>query len=212
METQGVIPQFTVPIGAQAPPPAVTSVYVARKGPGQGKGDPTAAILLVVILFLLLLIIYMIWRRRYRSKPDCGRYDSESQQACAQLSQICSGDSACLNAVAHCMPVIDNLSHSQVPVPPGGGAAVVAAALDALDTPALKSCSRAITDMDPRFVAHLIKQYGGADACIPAQYESAFSDPRAYHAMKNVLEAVAPLVPYSLAVAHALPACPPTPQ
>ncbi len=186
-ESQGVIPMYTVP-----------ATGGARRRAKHGGCDSTTTIVVVVILLLLLVIIYMVWRRRYRAKPSCGQYKGSSQQACQQMTQMCGGNTQCLNAVAHCMPVVDKLSQATNP-------AAVAAALSGPD---LMSCANSIANVPPRYVAQLAVQARGAQACVPADVKQALNTTAYYDAMHNAAVAFAPLVPYSLDVARALPACP----
>jgi hypothetical protein len=185
----GVIPRYTVPVS----------------GGGHRGCDPATALLLALIVVLVIVIACAAWRRRYRAKPHCGQYRHGPARTCAKLSQMCGPDAPCLNAVAHCMPLLDKMSSAHVSIPPNPNALA-----DALSGPELKECTRAVAAMDPQFVANLAVKYGGAQACVPPAYASLLADPSGQRAMMNVFEAVAPLVPYSLAVAQALPACPPT--
>lgn len=133
-----VLSRYTVdvPEPGNAMPEAESPVVF---GGGEKKSK---AILVIAIAVLVIVILVFVWRRIYRSKPDCGRYRGRARGACRQLSAACDGDPRCLNAVAHCMPVLTAV---------GKGGRIDAWGLDA--------CSRAIRNMSPRFVAQQIAKH-----------------------------------------------------
>jgi len=195
-----VLTQYAVPVGQAIPPvylPPQAAPRAAQARPPEGGS--TTAVLLVVVLLFVLLIVYYTWRRRYQAKPNCKSYGEGTSAACAALEQACGSNGSCLNAVAHCMPVLDSLSAAN------GDSED---ALKALNGPQLRACTNAIADVNPRYAAHMIAQMGGAAACVPAAYQ----DPASYDAMLKVARAVEPLLPWSVEVARAMPTCPAPPS
>jgi hypothetical protein len=154
-------------------------------GGGDRKKLKTAIVIAVTILVVILLIV--AWRRMYRSKPNCGRYRGGARGACSQLSKACEGDPRCLNAVAHCMPVL-----------------MAADGKGSIDAWGLSACSRAIRNMSPRFVA---QQLAKRHACLPPSAADVIQNPQAYRQTQAAAKAAAPLIPYALSVAHHLPPC-----
>lgn len=155
-------------------------------GAGSERKDTMAKALLIAIVVLVVIILFVAWRWMYRSRPNCGQYEGRAGGACQQLSQACEGDPRCLNAVAHCMPVLTAGSEGHV------------------DAWGLGACSRAIRNMSPRFVA---QQLAKRHACLPAGVAAMAKDGTVYREARAVAKAAAPLLPYALEVAHQLPAC-----
>jgi hypothetical protein len=206
------ITQFAVPVGPPAVMPQGSAALATTPGPNKGP-DYVTTVLIVTIVLLVLLIAYSVWRHRYHAKPDCSKGSAVSQQVCQTLTGVCKSDilagksqvNGCMNAVAHCMPVVDSLSSAAGKSP----AAMVAA----LNGPSLKACTRAITHVDPTYVAKLATAYGSSDTCVPAEMSTLFSNDADYRALLGVAQAAAPLTPYALRVARHLPVCaaPPAP-
>jgi hypothetical protein len=169
-------------------------------GSGLRRRDAAGTVLAALVVVLLVIVAVVFWRRQYYATPDCARYGALAP-ACARVAQACGSDGRCLNAVAHCMPLAGALGAAGaagVPLAqtlgPGGGAR-------------LRACTEALTRVDPAVAASVAAELSGGQACLPAPYAAALADPGAYCALQNVAGAVAPLIPYSLSVARALPAC-----
>ena len=126
------------------------------------------------------------------------------------MSAVCDGASvkasdkrACLNAVARCMPVVDGMiqDHSSV-----------GDVVDSLRSPHLKSCTKAITQMSPEFVADFIGAQTNNKTCVNPKLARVLKDlPEDvdYGALaSNLAESAALLAPYSMQVASLLPECP----
>lgn len=166
----------------------------AAPAPGPGRGRGRAVLLALVVLVVILAA--WAWYRQRHARPSCGSYSGLGASACAGLARACGQNGSCLNAVAHCMPVVDHL-----------GAAARAggrpAALQALATADLGACTNAIARIDPAFAAQMASNLIGPQACVPGG--------DAFHAARdatlNVARAARPLLPWTVEVAHALPAC-----
>jgi hypothetical protein len=154
---------------------------------GGGYRKPLKTALVIAVAILVIIILVVVWRRIYRSKPDCGRYRGGTRGACSQLSKACDGDPRCLNAVAHCMPVI-----------------AAAGGQGHIDAWGLNACSRAIRNMSPRFVAQQLAKH---QVCLPPSAADVIQNPRVYGQTRAAVKAAAPLLPYAVDVAHNLPPC-----
>ncbi|MFA6166476.1 MAG: hypothetical protein WC700_07675 [Gemmatimonadaceae bacterium] len=171
----------------------------AKHGGAGGQRDWVSAALVAAIVVLVLVIGFLMWRRRYRSRPKCSKYSGGPQQACAGLSAVCSDDASCLNAVAHCMPLIDSASSASAAV---GGKSVP---LSALDPKAMRACASAVSRVDPAVMAGLATKYGRA--CVPPEIASALANPAELAMIQGGAAAAATLLPYAVDVAQKLPAC-----
>jgi Tfp pilus assembly protein PilW len=169
-------------------------IPTARKhGGGAGGGSSaTTALLVGALVILIIAVAFLMWRRRYRSRPNCASYDKGPAQACTVLSSVCGDDPACLNAVAHCMPVVSAA---------GGG-------IGAVSSRDLRACASAITNVNPVFMGQLATKFGGASACVPPMVAEALANPAEFAAIANGTKALAVLAPYAVEVARGLPACP----
>lgn len=192
---------YVVPLSGGATAAAKKHTAAPRHGGAEKNSDWMTGLLIAAVVVLVLVIGFLMWRRRYRSRPDCASEKGSSQQACTALSSVCAGDAACLNAVAHCMPVINDANSASASV---GGRGVP---MSAVDPKALRSCARAISNVDPVFMAGLAKKFGGPQACVPPVVAEALANPAEYQAALGVAGAVAALAPYSVKVAKNLPAC-----
>jgi hypothetical protein len=159
----------------------------------------TTALLSGAVIVLAAVVIYVVWRRARRAKPACAGYKGITSMACQAMSETCGTNGPCLNAVAHCLPVMDSLTKAA-----SGGPAAIAAALSGRD---LRACTNAITEIDPKFAAGVAMAHGGSKACLPPQAAPILGNPTTFGALYNTLDAVAPLTPYALKVARELPTC-----
>ena len=174
-------------------------------GPAMGAMGGVAAtpprstrrmVLIGAIVVLALVAIFLTWRRMYYSVPDCAAEGGFTQGVCRSLTAACEGDTGCLNAVAHCLPVADGVLS-------GGG----------VDPWALKSCTRAVGNVDPALAARIITAHDGNGdgpprACLPYKVAGVLEDPAALGAITGAAAIIAPLAPFAIQVASKLPACP----
>ena len=182
-------------------------------GPKPGGKSPLTAILIVVIVLLVLLIVFTMWRRQRLVTPDCSRYGGSATTggpyaACTHLTNICGGDARCLNAVARCMPTVDQMNSISARAPAGGLAGNPSWVASQLDGAGLQACTRAITRIDPHFIAQVAVKYGGPKACLPLAEQEAIAHRGGYRQMVEAAKAIAPLLPYSVRVSKSLPPCP----
>jgi hypothetical protein len=166
----------------------------------------------VVVVLVTFLVAYMTWRHQYRAVPNCNKGTAESQNMCKMFTDLCdsghgssSDAKGCVNAVAHCIPFYDRLAAAQSSSGQGV-AAKNAAVLAALASPGLKSCTRAVSRVDPAYVAKLATALD-RNACVPSEMSTLFSNDSDYHALLNVTQAGAPLLPYAVRVARKMPVC-----
>jgi hypothetical protein len=178
-----VIPQFTVPVAS-------------RK-----KKGSALSVLTVAVVLLALLVIYYVWRQRRYAKPRCSDYSGGPAAVCAQAAKACGTNSGCLNAVAHCMPIV-NAALKPHPAGKGGAESGI---INRLETAELRACTQAIARVDPRYAAHLLA--GAGAPCMPAEYASRLGDEATYNVMLDVARAAEPLLPWSVRVAREMPAC-----
>jgi len=169
-------------------------------------------VLIAVVVVLVVLVAYMAWRRQYRAVPNCNKGTADSQNMCKMFTDLCDsghGSSSdakeCVNAVAHCIPFYDRLAAAQSSSGQGV-AAKNAAVLAALASPGLKSCTRAVSRVDPAYVAKLATALD-RNACVPSEMSTLFSNDSDYHALLNVTQAGAPLLPYAVMVARKMHVC-----
>lgn len=137
---------------------------------------------LVVLILLVMAILYFCYvRPHYYSKPDCSKLQGDAAIACKKMSAMCGGDSACLNAIAQCMPAAT------------GGA----------PTPCqTRACVGAITRVDPSTMAGIIGNTAPL-ACMPNGVSRS-----GFRKAAEQASAALPLIPYALRVAEQMPACP----
>jgi hypothetical protein len=187
---EAVISQYTVPVGA-TPPYGSPAPGKAGKWRKHGQSN---AILLAIIVVLILIVACAAWKRKYRAVPHCRRYPGMPGIVCDDLVGKCGPNRPCLNAVAHCMPLVNK--------------ATTPGCMDTIRPGDLMSCTSAISEVDPRFTAELITKTTGGAVCLPPEYKNIIADPRSCKATVAAYAALAPLVPYSFEVARALPTCP----
>lgn len=164
------------------------------------KGSPRA-ILAAALIVLVLFAIYSAWRWRNYSKPRCAGYHGLPAAACTQLAMACGSNGECLNAVAHCMPILDRAAKMRQ----SAAGSAQGSLLNFAEQAELNACTHAIARIDPRFAANLLSGHGAP--CMPAKYAAPFEDKAEYRAMVDVARAVEPLLPWAVQVAGRMPVC-----
>lgn len=161
-----------------------------------------------VIVLLAIIVIAVVWRKRYHSKPNCGKYSGDAKMQCESGAAACGSNGACLNALAHCMPIVDRVGRAS--------GMDKLAALGQFKESELSLCASSIARVDPKFAATM----GGAQQCLPApislvaqaipedmvmgKYNEAAI---AVGGIANTMRAAKPLVPWGVRVVKAMPTC-----
>jgi len=181
---------------------------ITQQGAASKKRSPARSILAATILVLILAAIYYVWHWQRYSRPHCADYKGVPGAACAQLAEACGSNRACLNAVAHCTPILArarrqradpaNPRHHHVGSVDGGLANYVEQA-------GLNACTRAIARIDPAFAARLLAGYGAP--CVAADAAAPFQKEADYRTMVDVARAAEPLLPWAVRVAKEMPVC-----
>lgn len=170
---------------------------------GAGSGTRSTWMVVVAVLVVLTFVVaFIMWRRRYHSKPNCSKYTGDAAAMCKQLTSVCKDDGACLNAAAHCLPIAASLAGAPTP-------AAAAGALASFNQRDLTACTEAVAALDPKRVAAMSGACIPPDMALAAQAIPAAEAAAYYDAMANVVQAGRPLVPWGVHVAQALPTCPP---
>jgi hypothetical protein len=162
---------------------------------GGGGGSSTTGLLIAIVVLLIIVVGVACCRRLYASKPDCSKGSPAQQAACHEAVGLCSaankwdakGEKRCLNAVAHCLPLLD---------PPGG----------ALDTRHVRACANAVSRIDPAQAAAFLGAHT-TGACLSPEVAAQLGNEKTFHSMMAVARGASRLAPYSLEVARHLPHC-----
>ena len=180
----------------------------ARFGGARMPRKKTMMIGIGVVVLLVIIVIVVVWRKRFHSKPNCNKYTGDAKMQCESGAMACGSNGACLNALAHCMPIVDRV----------GSASGMdkLAALGRFKESELRLCASSIARVDPKFAASV----GGAQQCLPApislvaqatpesavmgKYNEAVT---AVSGVANTMRAARALVPWSVRVVKAMPTC-----
>jgi len=177
--------------------PAATGV---KRGGAEMRGCTSLYLVVAVLVVLVIVAAFIMWRRRYHSKPDCSKLTGDAAIMCQSVSAACKGDPACLNAASHCLPIASRLA----------GATSPSAAVDALagfSERDLSACANSVARVNPKLIA------GVSGACLPAEMAAlAGMIPEGeivsgYNSALAVATAAKPLVPWAIQVGKSLPAC-----
>lgn len=189
--------------------PTTDTLEVRAKGSAAtGGGMPSRRTMLIaggVIVVLAILVVYLVWRKRYHSKPNCGGYKGVAGIMCQDVVAACKNDGACLNAAAHCLPIASKLS---------GASDDLESRLSALagfSERQLSACASSIARVDPKLVTAMTP----SGTCVPPELAAGVkrTSPAmvaaGYNVAANVINAGRPLAPWAVRVAQSYPACPP---
>jgi hypothetical protein len=191
-----------------------TPPLASKRATGGGLRMPqkkTMMMALGVIIVLVVIIAVVVWRKRNYSKPDCSKYSGEMSRVCQDVSKVCGGDAKCLNATAHCMPIVDRVASA------GDDAALKLRAVASFSGGQLSQCTKSMARIDPRWMAGQLHA-ASSDACLPpavalgVQAIPAETVTATYAEAVRFAQAAQPLVGWGVQVAKNLPTCPTPPS
>jgi hypothetical protein len=173
-------------------------------GGAMASGRSTTMIVIAILVVLTILVGFLMWRRRWHSKPDCSKYSGDTASMCSEVTAACADDGACLNAAAHCLPIAASLAAAPTP-------AAAAATLAGFKPRELTACTNAVAAVDPKRVAKVTGACLPPDMALAASAMTPDEAAAAYNVAANRVDAGRPLAPWGVRVAQAMPACPPGP-
>lgn len=166
-------------------------------------------VLIIISIILIFVVIGIMWKKKRYSKPDCSTGTRQYQGACRELSEMCSNSSPssnyqCMNAVAHCMPVVNDLITSH----PYGISGISDLANSSIDPKQLSSCTNAITHINPTNMVNIIQSNAPKSmGCLPLIAQPIKNN----RMVSEYVNTLAKMTPYALKVAKQMPNCPSDP-